>query len=76
MTTASVLGVFAHVGHHAAGHSSTCGPGASDLTVYTPVPVEEVEDEVEKVRPRPDEVVDRAEMSRCLGQMSDLLRER
>ncbi len=51
MATASVLGVFAHVDTTLQAIRDLRARGFSDLTVYTPVPVEEIEEEVEKVRP-------------------------
>ena len=51
MTTANVLGVFAHVDTTVQAIRDLLAQGFSDLTVYTPVPVEEIEHEVEKVRP-------------------------
>jgi hypothetical protein len=51
MTTANVLGVFAHVDTTLQAIRDLRAQGFSDLTVYTPVPVEEIEHEVEKVRP-------------------------
>ena len=50
-TTANVLGVFAHVDTTIQAIRDLRAKGFSDLTVYTPVPVEEIEHEVEKVRP-------------------------
>jgi molybdopterin-containing oxidoreductase family membrane subunit len=46
-----VLGVFAHVDTTLQAIRDLRARGFSDLTVYTPVPVEEIEHEVEKVRP-------------------------
>ena len=51
MATANVLGVFAHVDTTLDAIRQLRAKGFSDLTVYTPVPVEEIEEEVEKVRP-------------------------
>ena len=51
MTTTSVLGVFAHVDNTLQDIRELRAKGFSDLTVYTPIPVEEIEHEVEKVRP-------------------------
>ena len=51
MPTASVLGIFAHVDTTLQAIRDLRAEGFSDLTVYTPVPVEEIEEEVEKVRP-------------------------
>jgi molybdopterin-containing oxidoreductase family membrane subunit len=49
--TASVLGVFAHVDTTLRAIRDLRARGFSELTVYTPVPVEEIEEEVERVRP-------------------------
>jgi len=51
MVTASVLGIFAHVDTTLQAIRDLRAKGFSDLTVYSPVPVEEIEEEVEKVRP-------------------------
>jgi len=51
MTSSNVLGVFAHVDTTLQAIRDLRARGFSDLTVYTPVPVEEIEHEVEKVRP-------------------------
>ena len=51
MNPASVLGVFAHVDTTLAAIRDLRARGFSELTVYTPIPVEEIEEEVEKVRP-------------------------
>ncbi len=51
MATANVLGVFAHVDTTVDAIRQLRAKGFSELTVYTPVPVEEIEEEVEKVRP-------------------------
>jgi len=51
MASSSVLGVFAHVDTTLQAIRDLRAKGFSDLTVYTPVPVEEIEHEVEKVRP-------------------------
>jgi len=51
MAGASVLGVFAHVDTTVQAIRDLRARGFSDLTVYSPVPVEEIEEEVEKVRP-------------------------
>ena len=48
---ASVLGIFAHVDTTLQAIRELRAKGFSDLTVYTPVPVEEIEEEVEHVRP-------------------------
>jgi molybdopterin-containing oxidoreductase family membrane subunit len=51
MATSSVLGVFAHVDTTVHAIRALRAKGFADLRVYTPVPVEEIEEEVEKVRP-------------------------
>jgi molybdopterin-containing oxidoreductase family membrane subunit len=51
MATASVLGVFAHVDTTLDAIRKLRDKGFSELTVYTPVPVEEIEEEIEKVQP-------------------------
>ncbi|HEV2053717.1 MAG TPA: DUF3341 domain-containing protein [Methylomirabilota bacterium] len=51
MATANVLGVFAHVDTTLDAIRTLRDKGFSELTVYTPVPVEEIEEEIEKVRP-------------------------
>ena len=51
MATANVLGVFAHVDTTLEAIRKLRDKGFSELTVYTPVPVEEIEEEIEKVRP-------------------------
>jgi len=51
MATSSVLGVFAHIDTTLQAIRDLRAKGFGDLTVYTPVPVEEIEEEVEKVRP-------------------------
>jgi Protein of unknown function (DUF3341) len=50
MATANVLGVFAHVDTTLDAIRKLRARGFSELTVYTPVPVEEIEEEIEKVR--------------------------
>ncbi len=51
MPTANVLGIFAHVDTTLQAIRDLRAKGFSNLTVYTPVPVEEIEAEVEEVRP-------------------------
>ncbi len=51
MATANVLGIFAHVDTTLQAIRDLRAKGFANLTVYTPVPVEEIEEEVEKVRP-------------------------
>jgi len=51
MAMASVLGIFAHVDTTLDAIRKLREKGFSELTVYTPVPVEEIEEEIERVRP-------------------------
>src|SRR5262245_46432278 len=51
MASANVLGVFAHVDTTVDAIRELRAKGFSDLVVYTPIPVEEIEAEVERVRP-------------------------
>jgi len=51
MATSYVLGVFAHVDTTLDAIRKLRARGFSELTVYTPVPVEEIEEEIEKARP-------------------------
>ena len=51
MAKVDVLGVFAHVDTTLDAIRKLREKGFSDLTVYTPVPIEEIEQEVERVRP-------------------------
>src|SRR6266508_508679 len=51
MPTANVLGIFAHVDTTLQAIRDLRAKGFSNLTVYTPVPVDEIEAEVEEVRP-------------------------
>ena len=51
MATANVLGIFAHVDTTLDAIRKLRDKGFSELTVYTPVPVEEIEEEIEKGRP-------------------------
>ena len=50
-TTANVLGVFAHVDTTLQAIRELRAKGFSNLTVYTPVPVEEIEHEIDRVEP-------------------------
>ncbi len=50
MAASSVLGVFAHVDTTIDAIRQLRAKGFSDLTVYTPVPIEEIEEEMEKGR--------------------------
>src|SRR6058998_392863 len=47
----NVLGIFAHVDTTLDAIRKLRERGFSELTIYTPVPVEEIEEEVERVRP-------------------------
>jgi Protein of unknown function (DUF3341) len=49
--TANVLGVFAHVDTTLQAIRDLRAKGFSNLTVYTPVPIEEIEHEIDKVEP-------------------------
>ena len=51
MANANVLGVFAHVDTTLDAIRRLRAKGFSELTVYTPVPVEEIEEEIESARP-------------------------
>jgi ActD protein len=51
MPTAQVLGVFAHVDTTVEAIRQLRANGFSELTVYTPAPVEDIETEVERVEP-------------------------
>jgi len=51
MALANVLGIFAHVDTTLQAIRELRAKGFADLTVYTPVPVEEIEEEIEHVRP-------------------------
>ena len=50
-TTETILGVFAHVDTTVRALEELRAKGYHDLTVYTPVPVHEIEDVVERDRP-------------------------
>lgn len=50
VATGSVLGVFAHVDTTLRAIRDLRAKGFADLTVYTPVPIEEIEEEMEKPR--------------------------
>jgi Protein of unknown function (DUF3341) len=50
-TTETVLGVFAHVDTTVRALENLRAKGYHDLTVYTPVPVHEIEDVLERDRP-------------------------
>jgi hypothetical protein len=51
MATQNVLGVFAHVDTTVEAIRQLRAKGFADLTVYTPAPIEDIEEEVERVRP-------------------------
>jgi hypothetical protein len=51
MAAANVLGIFAHADTTLQAIRDLRAKGFSDLKVYTPVPVEEIEEEIEKGRP-------------------------
>jgi hypothetical protein len=50
-TTETILGVFAHVDTTVRAIEELKAKGYHDLTVYTPVPVHEIEDVIERDRP-------------------------
>ncbi len=50
-TTETILGVFAHVDTTVRALEELKAKGYHDLTVYTPVPVHEIEDVIERDRP-------------------------
>ena len=50
-TTETILGVFAHVDTTVRALEDLRAKGYHDLTVYTPIPVHEIEDVVERDRP-------------------------
>ncbi len=50
-TTETILGVFAHVDTTVRALEELKAKGYHDLTVYTPVPVHEIEDVLERDRP-------------------------
>jgi molybdopterin-containing oxidoreductase family membrane subunit len=50
-TTETILGVFAHVDTTVRALEELKAKGYHDLTVYTPIPVHEVEDVIERDRP-------------------------
>jgi len=51
MPAVDVLGVFAHADTTVTAIRELRAKGFANLTVYTPVPVEEIEEEVERTRP-------------------------
>src|SRR5262245_48489538 len=51
MATANVLGVFAHLDTTVDAIRQLRARRFADLTVYTPAPIEDIEQEVERVRP-------------------------
>ena len=51
MAAVNVLGIFSHADTTVQAIRDLRAKGFSDLKVYTPVPVEEIEEEIEKVRP-------------------------
>jgi hypothetical protein len=51
MATANVLGIFAHVDSTVEAIRQLRAKGFPDLTVYTPAPITDIEEEVERVRP-------------------------
>ena len=67
-TTNTVLGVFAHVDTTVRALEELRSKGYHDLTVYTPVPVHEIEDVLERDRP-----VSRVRMFTLLGGIVGLI---
>ena len=49
-TTETILGVFAHVDTTVRALEGLKAKGYHDLTVYTPIPVHEIEDVVERAK--------------------------
>ena len=66
-TTDTILGVFAHVDTTVRALEELKAKGYHDLTVYTPVPVHEIEDVIERDRP-----VSRVRLFTLLGGLSGL----
>jgi Protein of unknown function (DUF3341) len=66
-TTETVLGVFAHVDTTVRALEELRAKGYHDLTVYTPVPVHEIEDVLERDRP-----VSRVRLFTLLGGLAGL----
>jgi molybdopterin-containing oxidoreductase family membrane subunit len=66
-TTETVLGVFAHVDTTVRALEELRAKGYHDLTVYTPVPVHEIEDVLERDRP-----VSRVRLFALLGGLAGL----
>ena len=66
-TTETVLGVFAHVDSTVRALEELKAKGYHDLTVYTPVPIHEIEDVVERDRP-----VSRVRLFTLLGGLTGL----
>ena len=66
-TTETVLGVFAHVDTTVRALEELRAKGYLDLTVYTPVPVHEIEDVLERDRP-----VSRVRLFTLLGALTGL----
>ena len=66
-TTETILGVFAHVDTTVRALEELKAKGYHDLTVYTPVPVHEIEDVVERDRP-----VSKVRLFTLLGALTGL----
>jgi Protein of unknown function (DUF3341) len=66
-TTETILGVFAHVDTTVQALEALKAKGYHDLTVYTPVPVHEIEEVVERDRP-----VSRVRIFTLLGGLTGL----
>jgi hypothetical protein len=67
-TTETILGVFAHVDTTVRALEELKAKGYHDLTVYTPVPVHEIEDVIERDRP-----VSKVRLFTVLGGLTGLL---
>jgi hypothetical protein len=68
VTTETILGVFAHVDTTVRALEELKAKGYHDLTVYTPVPVHEIEDVIERDRP-----VSKVRLFTLLGGLTGLL---
>jgi molybdopterin-containing oxidoreductase family membrane subunit len=66
-TTETILGVFAHVDTTVRALEELKAKGYHDLTVYTPVPVHEIEDVIERDRP-----VSKVRLFTLLGALTGL----
>jgi molybdopterin-containing oxidoreductase family membrane subunit len=66
-TTETILGVFAHVDTTVRALEELKAKGYHDLTVYTPVPIHEIEDVIERDRP-----VSKVRLFTLLGALTGL----